>query len=183
MIVTVRLFAGVREAAGISRLEVELEEPATVADALRGAARAVPGAWRLPSTVMLAANGEYAKETARLNHGDEVAIIPPVSGGALATGQEQQVVITQEPLDPASLTDFVRRDADGAIVTFLGVTRDHNAGRRVLHLEYEAYTPMAERMMMRLITEMKNQFDIGQVAVATPYRQGRNRRNEHGPRR
>ena len=167
--VTVRLFAGVREAAGVSNVTVELPAPATIALALDAAAQSVPGRWSLPASTMLAANGEYADRETHVNDGDEVAVIPPVSGGAVAAGSE--IVITQDVIDPIPLAEMVRTDRDGAVVTFLGVTRDHNLGRRVLHLEYEAYRPMAEQMMERIIDEMKAQFDIGRVAVA--HRTGR----------
>jgi len=76
------------------------------------------------------------------------------------------VAISTEPLDPAPLLERVRSDRDGAVVTFLGVTRDHNDGRRVLHLEYEAYQPMAEQVMTEIIGEMKARWPIGEVAVA-----------------
>ena len=76
------------------------------------------------------------------------------------------VTITEEPLDPAPLVEQVRSDRDGVVVTFLGVTRDHNEGRRVLYLEYEAYRPMAERKMAEIIDEMKARWKIGSVAVA-----------------
>ncbi len=167
--VTVRLFAGVREAAGVAFVDVELATPATIGDAVAAAARAVPGVWRLPKTVLLASNGVYGSNETVIEDGDEVAIIPPVSGGAGATTQE--ITITDDPLDPEPLTEFVTTDVDGAVVTFLGVTRNHNEGRRVLYLEYEAYRPMADQVMAEIIGEMKNRFEIGRVAVA--HRTGR----------
>ena len=83
--VTVRLFAGVREAAGVSSVDVELPAPATISQAVEAASRAVPGVWRLPKTVLLASNGEYASNETPVEDGDEVAIIPPVSGGPTQT--------------------------------------------------------------------------------------------------
>ena len=76
------------------------------------------------------------------------------------------VTITEKRLDPAPLVERVRSDRDGCVVTFLGVTRDHNEGRRVLYLEYEAYRPMAERKMAEIIDEMKARWEIGSAAVA-----------------
>ena len=167
--VTVRLFAGVRESAGVSHVDVELHAPATIAQAVEAAARAVPGVWRLPKTVLLASNGEYASYETPVEDGDEVAIIPPVSGGAGTN--TQKVTITGDPLDPGPLTEFVRTESDGAVVTFLGVTRNHNEGRRVLYLEYEAYRPMADQVIAEIIDDMKGRYEIGQVAVA--HRTGR----------
>lgn len=175
--VRVRLFAGVRERAGTAKVEVELPDGAAVDDALKAASKAVPGEWRLPSKLLLAVNGEYAEGAARLKDGDEVAVIPPVSGGAAdrrksnATGDGEKVLITRQPLDPAPLAEFVRTDRDGAVVTFLGMTRDHNDGRRVEYLEYEAYQPMAGQKISEIIVEMKAKWEIGRVAVA--HRTGR----------
>ena len=74
-------------------------------------------------------------------------------------------------MDPGPLTEFVRTEIDGAVVTFLGVTRNHNEGRRVLFLEYEAYRPMADKVIAEIIGEMKSRFEIGRVAIA--HRTGR----------
>ena len=167
--VTVRLFAGVREAAGVSSVEVELRAPANIAHAVEAASRAVPGVWRLPKTVLLASNGEYASYETLVEDGDEVAVIPPVSGGS-DTGT-QEITITDDPLEPGPLTEFVRTERDGAVVTFLGVTRNHNEGRQVLYLEYEAYRPMADQVIAEIIDDMKRRYEIGRVAVA--HRTGR----------
>ncbi len=168
--VTVRLFAGVRERAGTSSVEVRVAEGATVTDAIGAAAAIVPGELRMPKSVMLALNGEYVPGETPVGDGDEVALIPPVSGGATGTGAGE-ITITSEPLDPEPLTDLVRTDRDGAIVTFLGMTRDHNDGRRVTYLEYEAYRPMAEQKIAEIIREMQERWEIGRVAVA--HRTGR----------
>ena len=107
----------------MAAVDVELPAPATIGDAVEAASRAVPGAWRLPKTVLLASNGEYGSNETVIGDGDEVAIIPPVSGGAGTVTQE--ITITDDPLDPEPLTEFVTTDVDGAVVTFLGVTRNH----------------------------------------------------------
>ena len=167
--VTVRLFAGVREAAGVSSVEVELLAPANIAHAVEAASLAVPGVWRLPKTVLLASNGEYASYETPVEDGDEVAVIPPVSGGG-DTGT-QEITITDDPLEPGPLTEFVRTERDGAVVSFLGVTRNHNEGRQVLYLEYEAYRPMADQVIAEIIDDMKRRYEIGRVAVA--HRTGR----------
>ena len=75
------------------------------------------------------------------------------------------ILITEDPLDPAGLTDLVRTDGSGAVVTFLGTTRDHNAGRRVTMLEYEAYRPMADKMLVRVASEMTERWELGDVAI------------------
>jgi molybdopterin converting factor subunit 1 len=139
MNVTVRLFAGLRERAGCNELTLELPDGARVADALarlRDLISDVP--------VVMAVNREYADDGHHLCAGDELALIPPVSGGSVGV---VHVRVTSEPL---ALDPLVARVADpraGAVVTFLGVTR------QVAELDYEAYVPMAESHMERIVLE------------------------------
>jgi len=126
----VRLFAGLRERAGADELELELPEGALVGDALermRALTEGVP--------VVMAVNREYADPESPLHGGDEVALIPPVSGGAVGT---LHVGIVSESLSLDRLIELVTDPRAGAVVTFLGVTREVPA------LEYEAYAEMAE---------------------------------------
>jgi molybdopterin synthase catalytic subunit len=127
MQVSVRLFAQLRQRAGRSEVEVELPDDARVRDALAALGDLVAG---LP--VVMAINREYADEDAPLSAGDELALIPPVSGGS-----GPHVAIRSEPLDTAAIEARVRDPRAGAVVTFSGVTRDVPA------LEYEAYAEMA----------------------------------------
>ena len=93
-----------------------------------------------------------------------------MSGGALDVGSSY-VVITEDELDPQSIADHVRADTDGAVLVFEGVTRNHNDGRNVEYLEYEAYRPMADKKIAELIAEMRSDYEIDRVAVA--HRTGR----------
>jgi molybdopterin synthase catalytic subunit len=175
MQINVRLFAGLRERAGVKSLAVTVPEGAAVADVIEAANRAAGGALSMSGKIMYALNREYVETTAEVHDGDELALIPPVSGGApIQTGLPegfQNVIITEEPLDPKPYIDYVTTDEDGAVVTFLGVTRDNNDGRTVEYLEYEAYRPMADEQMQAVIAEMKAKWEIGRVAVA--HRTGR----------
>lgn len=166
--ITVRLFAGLRERAGTSTMELHVSPGSTVSDALGAAVEAAPGNLRISDTVMAAVNTEYVKRDHVLEDGDELALIPPVSGGAVG---EPMIVITDEPLDPEPYTHSVTTGQDGAVVTFLGVTRDHNEGRSVKWLEYEAYQPMAEDKIGDIVAEMRESYDIGKVAIG--HRTGR----------
>src|SRR5579884_534984 len=130
MTVRVRLFAGLRERAGASEVEVELSDEARVADLLE-ALRTVTGDAR----VVVAVNQEYAAPETLVRPGDELALIPPVSGGAV-TAVHARVV--REPLSADALLERVRDPRAGAVVSFLGVTRE------VEELVYEAYQEMAE---------------------------------------
>jgi len=150
--VVVRLFAGAREQAGAGERVLELAEGARVAD--------VWGALDLgaePDGLLYAVNREYAREDRELADGDEVAVIPPVSGGAFRVGEE-----------PLSLDAAVAEVADaraGAIATFVGTVRAESRGRRVHHLEYEAYAEMAEDVMAGLAAMLKSRYELHEVAI------------------
>ncbi len=149
MQVRVRLFAGLRERAGASELELELPEGAVVADAL---ARMQPVTAGVP--VVMAVNREYAGDEQTLCAGDELALIPPVSGGSLGDPHVQvsggspgdlHVRVTAEPLALDPLLARVRDPRAGAVVTFEGVTRE------VAQLDYEAYAEMAQDRIAAIV--------------------------------
>ena len=150
MHVTVRLFAGLRELAGRSSLE--LDDVATVADV-----------WpRLelgdePAGLLYAVNREYVERNAELADGDEVALIPPVSGGAFR--------LAAEPLDVAAVLREVESADAGAIASFVGTVRRRSRDRDVLHLDYEAYEEMAEEMLARLGAELTERHGLSAVAI------------------
>ncbi len=153
---TVRLFAGLRERAGSDRLALELPEGARVADALtrmQDVIRDVP--------VVMAVNQEYADDRHFLSAGDELALIPPVSGGSVGT---LHVRVTDQPLRLDPLVDRVGDPRAGAVVTFTGVTR------QVPELDYEAYVPMAERQMERIVQAAIDRH--GLCAAAAEHRVG-----------
>jgi MoaE-MoaD fusion protein len=138
MIVRVRLFAQLRERAGSRELSLELPEGARVRDALTAVSELAEG---LP--LVMAVNREYADEDAPLSAGDELALIPPVSGGA-----EPHVAIVDGPLSLDALVERVRDPRAGAVVTFAGVTRE------VPSLEYEAYAEMALVQLRGIVAEV-----------------------------
>jgi MoaE-MoaD fusion protein len=137
MHVRVRLFAGLRERAGTAEVDLELPEGATVRDALDQMRDLTDGL-----RVVMAVNQEYAEAQTGLHSGDEVALIPPVSGGSIGS---LHVRVTSDALRLDPLLEHVRDPRAGAIVTFLGVTRD------VEHLDYEAYIEMAERQIAEIV--------------------------------
>jgi molybdopterin synthase catalytic subunit len=170
MTVSVRLFSILRERAGCERVELELAEQATVADALAALAR-LPSLTdvlaRLP--VQLAVNRDYASTDTPLQPQDELALIPPLSGGAgPATdgGAEQahpaprvHVAVSERPLDLAALSASVADARAGAIVTFQGVTRE------VSRLDYEAYREMAEQRIALIARECGRSRELCAIAV------------------
>jgi molybdopterin synthase catalytic subunit len=148
--VTVKLFAGLRERAGWS--EREVEGVGHVADVW-----AALDLGDEPAGLLYAVNREYADKAQELVDGDEVALIPPVSGGAFR--------LSEEPLDPSQVLEEVRSDEAGAIATFVGTTRVSSRGRTVHYLEYEAYGGMAEKVMAELADELKGRYGLCEVAI------------------
>jgi MoaE-MoaD fusion protein len=150
MKVTVRLFAGLRELAGWS--EREVSGVTRVEDVWPALGLGVE-----PDGVLYAVNKEYADRERALADGDEVALIPPVSGGSFR--------LSEEPLSLSAVVDEVRSDEAGAIATFVGTTRVHSRGRSVERLEYEAYAGMAERVMVEIADELKRRYDVSEIAI------------------
>ncbi len=153
--VAVRLFAGLRERAGWSQREVDA---ATVADVWRALELGEE-----PHGLLYAVNKEYAERDRALADGDEVALIPPVSGGAF--------LLSGEPLSLDRVVDEVRSDEAGAIATFTGTTRIQSRGRTVTHLDYEAYEGMAEKVMAEIAADLQGRYDA--TAIAIHHRVGR----------
>jgi MoaE-MoaD fusion protein len=148
MQVRVRLFAALRERAGAAEVDLELPECSRVRDAI---ARIEPLIDGMP--VVMAVNREYADGEAELHPGDEVALIPPVSGGSL------HVRLTDEPLSLDPLLERVKDPGAGAVVSFLGVTRE------VSQLEYEAYAEMAEPQMTEILERAIERHGLCAAAV------------------
>ena len=152
MRVNVRLFAGLRERAGSGSVAVELAESATVGDV-----------WDLlalgdePPGLLYAVNRAYADRAVQLADGDEVAVIPPVSGGDFR--------LSETTLSVDDAVAEVRDDEAGAIATFIGTTRARSRGRDVRHLDYEAYEGMAERVLADLADALKQRHELCRIAI------------------
>ena len=150
MAIKVRLFAGLRERAGYS--ERELEGVAQVADVWPAL-----GLGDEPEGLLYAVNREYADAGRMLADGDEVALIPPVSGGGFR--------VTGQPLSLEAVVGEVTDESAGAVATFLGTVRRESRGRTVLYLEYEAYAEMAEDVMAQLAAELEQRYELWAVAI------------------
>jgi molybdopterin synthase catalytic subunit/molybdopterin converting factor small subunit len=148
--VTVRLFAGLRERAGTARLEIEGVERV-------GDVWAKLALGEEPAGLLYAVNRDYADHDRALEDGDEVALIPPVSGGAFR--------LSAEPLDLQAAVAEAASDDAGAVATFVGTVRRSSRGRDVLYLEYEAFEEMAEPMLARLGDELKAKHGLCEVAI------------------
>ena len=152
MNVRVRLFAALRERAGSGSVDLDLPDGAVVSDVWA----ALPLGDEPPG-ILFAVNRAYADRGRSLEDGDEVALIPPVSGGSFT--------LSERPLSLEAAVDEVRSDEAGAIATFVGTTRRRSRDRDVLYLEYEAYEGMAEEVMEQLAGELKRRHDLSDVAI------------------
>jgi molybdopterin synthase catalytic subunit len=147
MNVRVRLFASAREAAGVGHLLLELPDGATVRGAIDRITKLHPLVGEIRQLV-IARNRDYVGVDERLADGDEIALIPPVSGGAVSS--PERILVSAAPLSVDAAIDAVRGPDTGGIVVFLGTVRDESRGKRVRNLEYEAYAEMAEAKMREI---------------------------------
>ena len=152
MRVAVRLFAGLRERAGTGRRDIELGDEAGVEDVWPAL-----GLGEEPAGLVYAVNRAYVERSHALADGDEVALIPPVSGGAFR--------LTEDPIDLAAVVAEVEDERAGAIATFVGTVRAQSRGRQVVRLEYEAYEGMAENVMGDLAAQLRERYDLCAVAI------------------
>lgn len=183
MHITVRLFAAYREAVGSREVSLELPDGATLGEVWQALVAQHERLGRF-SAIVGAVNAEVVPLDTPLHDGDAVAFLPPVAGGS-----GNHLGLVEGPIDEATLRQAVADPAAGAIVTFLGVTRDHTGDRTVEYLEYEAYPEMARTGMAALVEEMRRRWpslrgvalvhrvgrvEIGEasigIAVSTPHR-------------
>jgi len=157
--IRVRCFAAAREAVGRGELEVELPDGSRAADLFARLEEEFPRLKGLASSLVLSINQEYSSLQRLLAEGDEVALIPPVSGG------QDFYRVTDQPLSLDSLARVVSRNTSGAIAAFLGIVREFSRGRRVLYLEYEAYKEMAEVTLKKIGEEVKKRWTVDALAI------------------
>ncbi len=169
MRVTALLFARLREQAGVDRQLLALPPAATVADAYESVRAVYPRLEPSRAAIRPAVNQEFAAWDQQLADGDEVAFIPPVSGGSGEVGVTFE--LTEDPLDARRLEAAVAWAGAGAICTFTGVVRDNSRGRATERLEYEAYSGMAQSQMRAIAAEIGARWPQARVAMA--HRTGR----------
>jgi MoaE-MoaD fusion protein len=180
MQVRVRFFGMLKEVAGRDDETLGLPEGARVADLLERCAKSAPDLKDYFPVIAVALNQEYSERDAALHEGDEVALIPPVSGGSSqkpvrsqvsrATHQKQDLTtehtrITWEKIDTKAVLQRIKRPEDGAAVVFEGVVRNHTRKRRTFYLDYEAYEAMAIKELESLATQALAEFAIRDVAI------------------
>jgi molybdopterin converting factor subunit 1 len=161
MLVRVLFFGVLKDLAGRSNDSLDLPENATLADVLSHYQQTIPQLKETASSLAMSVNEEYAGLATRLRTGDEVALLPPVSGGRAT----QNVALVREPIKTASILESMKRPEDGAAAVFEGIVRNHTRGRRTLYLDYEAYEEMALKQMEVLAARALAEFKIRDVAI------------------
>lgn len=170
-------FGASREAAGRDEAELMLDAQATSALAFEKVLREFPGLQRFGRSLLFAVNQEYAQADRQLQDGDELAVFPPVSGGAETIKSDDTIVtqdffeLTTEPINVGHIARRVVPNACGATVTLDGYVREWTRGRRSLYLVYEAYEPMALKELRRLGAQAHKLFDIAHIGIV--HRTGR----------
>jgi molybdopterin converting factor subunit 1 len=161
MRIHLKYFAIIRETLGRSEETRDVDEGATAGSVYDQIAGEEPRLAAMKRSVMLMVNQEYVPASQSLGEGDELALIPPVSGGSA----RMHFRMTTNVLDPREAENVVADPATGATVTFTGTVRDHARGRTVRALDYEAYAPAAEKMMARIGEEIRERWGIDRVAI------------------
>jgi MoaE-MoaD fusion protein len=167
--VRVLCFGVLKDWLGAPAVTLELPEGATVA-ALLQQLRARPAAAVLQG-IAISVNAEYASSSHVLAEGDEVGLLPPVSGGTAHTVSDQEAeslqttALTREPIEADQLIAAAKRSEDGAVVVFDGIVRNNTRGRQSLYLDYEAYEEMAGKQMAELATEARTRFAVRHVTM------------------
>lgn len=167
---TLKLFATLRERAHAAELVREFPDGTTVGEIWKHLVAEFPALGGHHDSVGFAVNQAYVEGDFKPHQGDEIAFIPPVSGGSAGSSSVASTIgtitIGREPIDIAALEREVAGPAAGAVVSFTGTTRRDNAGRKVLRLEYEAYEPMALSEMRKLAAEAAKRWKLVRIAIA-----------------
>jgi MoaE-MoaD fusion protein len=161
MRIKVLFFGFTHDLTGLQEELVELGEGENLQGLRRFYENRFPRLGELAGSLLFAVNQQIADPLSVLHEGDEVALMPPVSGGA----DESCYRITSEKISASEFARSLQKPSDGAVVTFEGVVRNHSKGRNTLYLEYEAYMPMAVRKMEEIGAEAKEKFGIDSVGI------------------
>jgi molybdopterin synthase catalytic subunit len=168
MRVRVLFFGRLKDIVGKSAEDAELSEGARVEDLFARYGHNFPELARFRPSVVASVNQEFSEWRAPLSAGDEVAFLPPVSGGAVSAGAalaENLCALIRTPIETAEIVAQLKAPPDGAVVVFEGIVRDHSGDRATTYLEYEAYEPMALAKMREIGAQMQEKFSIRRFAM------------------
>jgi molybdopterin synthase catalytic subunit len=162
MQIRVLFFGVLKDLSGKASDSLSLPENATLGDVLSHYERIIPRLKETASSLAMSVNQEYAGPSTRLRPGDEVALLPPVSGGSETSGH---AAIVREAIKTASVVQGLKRPEDGAVAVFEGIVRNQTRGRRTLFLNYEAYEEMALKQIEELARRALAEFKVRDVAI------------------
>lgn len=165
MRVRVLFFGQLKDIAGVSQEEAELSEGARVEDVYERYARRFPRLADFRPSVAASVNQEYAEWRTSLAAGDEVAFLPPVSGGKQAGVSGDIILLVRELIEPREILLNLKAVEDGAAVIFDGFVRNNFKGQRTLYLEYEAYEPMAYTKLREIAAHIHAEFSVHRLAI------------------
>jgi molybdopterin synthase catalytic subunit len=170
--IRVLFFGQLKDVAGRASDEIRIEGAPDVQAVFDYYANRFPKLRQLEASIVLARNEEFSSRSAAVEDGDEIAFLPPVSGGSGPFTHEIRDVdtgnffaLTRAPIETRALINFVQRPEDGAVVDFEGVVRNHSKGRSSLYLDYECYEAMAVKMMAQIGREIAASHAIGRIAL------------------
>jgi molybdopterin synthase catalytic subunit len=168
MKINVLFFGACKDAVGSNEIVLSIKESSTISNVLDELKEKYPSLEKFSSRLLFAVNENYSTKDQILKSKDKLAIFPPVSGGSDAIEEIEKKDIyqlTYQEIDSRKLALEIIEAKDGAIVTFDGVTRDNNKGKKVLFLEYEAYEPMALKMIKEIASDAKTKWPINKIAL------------------
>jgi molybdopterin synthase catalytic subunit len=166
--IRVLFFGLLKDICGGAEDRLELPAGSTAGAVFEHYAAAFPKLRPMASSIVLARNHEFAKVSQPLSEGDEVALLPPVSGGSVSEISDPEghfFALIRTPIDPKDVETRLLQGCDGAIVTFQGVVRNNTSGRKTLRLDYDCYEPMAIRKMAEIGREIASQYPISRIAM------------------
>lgn len=162
MQVKVLFFGMLKDLAGRGSDSLDLPENATLSDLLGHYDQRIPQWKQFATSIAMSVNQEYAGPEVKLKQGDEIALLPPVSGG---TSNSPHCAIVRKPIDTAKIVEQIKHPEDGAAVIFDGVVRNNTRGRRTLYLDYEAYEEMALKQMEEMAGQALRKFQVRNLAI------------------
>jgi len=168
MRVRVLFFGRLKDIVGKAEEQTDLSEGARVEDLFERYGRTFPELAKFRASVVASVNQEFAEWRAPLMAGDEVAFLPPVSGGAIPAGaavEENLCALVRKTIETSEIVAQMKAPSDGAVVVFEGIVRNHSGGRSTLYLDYEAYEAMALAKMREIGAEMREKYSIRRYAM------------------
>ncbi len=168
MEVQILFFGALRELAGESSRKMDIPEGATVGEFVRLITQHIPAVKGYAGSMAVSVNQEYARQETVLHAGDEIGLLPPVSGGSGAVKPEagqRRVSLVRDKIDSQNLIESIKASSDGAVVVFEGIVRDNSRGRRTVYLEYEAYEKMALKQLQTLVDAVLTKFAVRDAVV------------------